>query len=319
MPESDSTFLPGPGERSRLPVAPGADLVAEFLAGRSASTVRAYGGDLRRFAGFVGAGSVGAAAHHLLTGTAGGANRLVLAWRASMTERGLSPATVNRGLSSVRALVRFARLVGVVGWTVEVGNVRGEAYRDTRGPGLPALRMLLSHVEGEATDARGLRNQAIVRLLWNPALRSGEVISLDVGDVDLEGGRVSVVRKGRREREWKTLPPATAAPVGEWIAARGGDAALFQTMPRSRTVRFGERMTTRDVSRLLARLGKSSGAGRVRPDGLRHASISALLDWGARRGTLRGSAATGTSAWWPATTTTARTSAAGSPKAWTSR
>ena len=71
-------------------VGPGEKLCAEFLAGRSPNTLRAYREDLAAFAAFQGAGSAGAALEALIGLRAGEGNSRLLAWRAAMLGPGLT-------------------------------------------------------------------------------------------------------------------------------------------------------------------------------------------------------------------------------------
>jgi len=58
-----------------------------------------------------------------------------------------------------------------------------------------------------ARTVAAARDVAIVRVLFDLALRRGEVADLDLAHFDARAGRLSVLGKGRREREWRTLPP----------------------------------------------------------------------------------------------------------------
>src|SRR3954451_7519386 len=122
---------------------PHARLVRAFLAGRSRQTLRAYSRDLEDFARWCGAGSPGEAARLLLACDQGRANEVALAYRQQLQARGLAPATVNRRLAALRSLIKLARTLGMVTWTLEVGTLRGEALKDTRGPGREGFRRLL--------------------------------------------------------------------------------------------------------------------------------------------------------------------------------
>ena len=89
-----------------------------------------------------------------------------------------------------------------------VSPVSSEPYRDTRGPGHSGVRLLLERL-ATPRDAKGTRDTAIVRLLYDLGLRRGEVVSLRVTDVDLEAGTVAVMGKDRTERVPLTLPRKT--------------------------------------------------------------------------------------------------------------
>ena len=122
--------------------------------------------------------------------------------------------------SALRALVHLARVQGLVPWTLEVAGVTAEPYRDTRGPGHRGVRALLDEVAAAATPKQ-LRDWAFVRLMTDLALRRGEVVALDLEDLDFAAGAVSVLGKGKRGKTKITLPEQTRAALTAWVAARG--------------------------------------------------------------------------------------------------
>src|SRR5262249_19208077 len=156
-----------------------ARLVEAFLAGRSPQTLRAYRKDLEDFAGFLGVATVEAIPGALLGAGQGAANEVVRRYRAHLQARGLAPATVNRRLTANRSLVKLARVLGLVPWALDVDGVRSETYRDTRGPGRQGFRRLLAALEGRE-DAKGLRDRALLRLLFDLGLRRAAAVPLDV-------------------------------------------------------------------------------------------------------------------------------------------
>lgn len=261
---SSALALPSPGRR----------LVEAFLAGRNARTLEAYGRDLEDFRVFVGAVTVDEAAGELLGRGHGEANALALAYKSHLVNRKLAAATVNRRLAALRSLVKLARTLGFVPWTLEVESVKAEAYRDTRGPGRGSVRRMLERLDARL-DAKGRRDRALIRLLFDLALRRGEVVSLDVEHVDLEGGTVAVLGKGRTGRVKMTLPAATKAALSGWLEVRGTDAgALFVSLDRASR---GHRLTGRAVYQIVRELGEDLDL-RVRPHGLRHAAITEALE-----------------------------------------
>ena len=215
-------------------------LAKTFKEGLSENTRRAYAQDLRDCARFLAALSdeVGPDVSELLDGATyvarkllpkgpGMANAVVSEYRNHLRDDGLAPATVNRRLAAVRSLVKAARLFGLVTWKLEVSGVKSRSYRDTSGPGLKGFKRMMAKARADDT-AKGVRDRAILRLLWDLALRRSEVVGLDVEDVDLERGRLMVHGKGRGEPELMTLPDGTKAALGRWLKVRGEhDGALF--------------------------------------------------------------------------------------------
>jgi integrase/recombinase XerC len=269
-----------PAGRTLLPATagPGERLYAEFLAGRSPNTLNAYRQDLAAFAAFQGDGSQGEALEALIGLRAGDGNSRLLAWRAAMLEAALAPATINRRLSAVRSALRFARTIGATTWVPEIKGLKAQTYRDTRGPGLDGTRALL-RAAAEKSPAKAARDTAVIRLMFDLGLRRGEVVGLDVDDVDHPGRRLWVLGKGRTQKEARTLPAPTLEAIDCWLAVRNrvaidDEAALFVNDSHKRP---GTRITGNGACRVIRSLGNTAGVQAHR-HGLRHASITAALD-----------------------------------------
>jgi len=263
-----------PGLRVSLDSPATSRLVSAFLSGRNEQTLKAYRQDLEDFRAFVGAGTLDETAGLLLGRGHGEANALALAYKSALVERGLSPASINRRLAALRSLVKLARTLGLVPWTLEVENVRTEPYRDTRGPGREGFCLLLAELDRRG-NPKAKRDKVAIRLLYDLGLRRGEVVSLDVEDVDLEAGTVAVMGKGRTEKTRLTLPPETQDALRGWLSVRGDTPGpLFLNFDRAKK---GRRLTGAGLYALVRKLGQSGGAD-VWPHGLRHAAITEALD-----------------------------------------
>lgn len=249
-------------------------LIDAFLSGRNERTIRAYRQDLEDFRVFMKAETLDGAAKALLSRGHGEANGLTLEYRTALLGRGLSPATVNRRLAAIRSLVALARTLGIVPWMLEVSGVKSERYRDTRGPGLDGFRALLRLLDGRQ-DRKAIRDRAILRLLFDLALRRGEVVGLDLEDLDLDVGTLAVLGKGRSEKIRLTLPEPTRESLRAWVGARGSEPGpLFLNLDHAKK---GSRLTGRSLHRIVVSLGRKAGV-RVRPHGLRHAAVTEALD-----------------------------------------
>jgi integrase/recombinase XerC len=270
MPAELVPVRPAPGP---LDAAPAARLAAAFFAGRSPHTLRAYQRDLEDFARFAGGATAEDAGRLLLAGGQGPANERALRYRAALLGRGLAPATVNRRLAALRSMVKLARTLGLVPWALDVDGVRSEGYRDTRGPGRDGFRQLLAQLQGRA-DAKGARDRAVLRLLYDLGLRRAEVCRLDRQDLDLGQGSLAVLGKGRREKVRLALPGPTREALAAWLAFRGdGPGPLFVRLDRGGT----GRLTGGSVYALVRQLGDRAGL-TARPHGLRHAAITRVLE-----------------------------------------
>ena len=262
-----------------LPALLGVDLVGAFLSGRNPRTLKAYAKDLDDFARWLGSPSSSAAVELLLSGTGGQANTVALGYKVALIERKLAAATIARRLAALRSMVKLARTLGRVAWTLEVEGPKSEAYRDTRGPGLDGWRDLLAEARTRLDTPKGLRDLAILRLLHDLALRRGEVVALDVADLDLDGGTVAVIGKGKTEATRYTLTRQTVEALRGWLAARGDSpGALFIRLDRAAVGDPG-RLDAGNVARMVGALGRAANLARpVRPHGLRHQGITLALE-----------------------------------------
>jgi integrase/recombinase XerC len=197
-----------------------------------------------------------------------------------LIQEGLSSSTVNRRLAALSSLVKLARVVGLCSFVLEVKGLGVEPLRDARGPGVEGVRKLLA-CASLRTDKKGIRDYAMLRLLYDLALRRGEVCSLDVEHVLKENGAVWVLGKQRKQRQRVTLPTKTRDAVEAWLRERGEEPGpLFIGLdPRSeRRGKIQEKRLTGDgLCLIIKQLGKKAGV-TVKPHGLRHASITHCLD-----------------------------------------
>jgi integrase/recombinase XerC len=133
-----------------------------------------------------------------------------------------------------------------------------------------------------ATQAMGQRDRAILETMYSAGLRVSEVVGINDGDLALAEEIVRIRGKGRRER-LAPLGSFAVRAVKQWLGLRrlssseasGADSPVF-------TNKFGGRLTTRSVARMLEKHLKSSGLDlRTTPHTLRHSFATHLLDRGA--------------------------------------
>ncbi len=244
---------------------------------RSAHTVRAYLGDVVDLFG------------HLTTL---GRERLdeidvrvLRSWLARQQTLGRSRTTLARRATAARVFLRWAHATGRI--PTDPGALLGsprphQMLPDVLEPG--QVRELLDAAARHADDgsAVGLRDVACLELLYATGIRVGELVGLDVDDVD-DGRRVvRVVGKGRKERTVPYGLPAQRA-LDRW--RREGRARLV-TAGRSGPALFlgarGGRIDPRTVRRMVhARLADVPDAPDLGPHGLRHTAATHLLEGGA--------------------------------------
>ena len=265
-------------EQSQAPVIQTADLVTAFLSGRKATTLKTYRQDLIHFSkylGFQGNDSGINQAAKLLTGKdQQNANYLILQYKNFLIENEEAANTINGRLRTIRAIVKLARLIGAANFTIEIENVKSQAYRDTRGPGLTGFKSM-KQAAIDRNDVKGVRDFCIMRLLFDLGLRRGEVVSLDLSHVDLKSNTLSILRKGKTERIKVTLPAQTKQALSNWLQHRGEcPGALFTNLDRAK--KGDGRLTGTALYFIVRKYGKAVDL-KTFPHGLRHAAITEAL------------------------------------------
>jgi integrase/recombinase XerC len=256
------------------------DLLSAFLSGRSPRTLKAYSQDLADFRVFSKTGSTEDAARLLLSQGHGKANLILLEYRTGLTERGLQSATINRRLAAVRSLVKLAKTLGLVDWSVDIQNLKSEAYRDTKGPGKAGFRAMLQTL-AQKKSKKTIRDTAILRLLYDLALRTGEVVALDFQDVEISRSVIHVLGKGKNDKQQLTLPEPTKSALEAWLQIRGAESgALFHNFDRAEK---GHRLTGVGVYQIVRTLGQKNGF-KTRPHGIRHTAITEACKAAAENG-----------------------------------
>jgi integrase/recombinase XerC len=249
-------------------------LLRAFLDSKSPKTVEAYAADLLDFTSFLQQPSPVKGISHLLSQNGRDANVTIFSYRAALIDRGLQPSTVNRRLSALRSLITLAKALGVVDWSVIAPNLRVQPYRDTRGPSRPQIRQLFRHVLTTG-GKRGIRDYALLRLLYDCALRRNEAVTLDLSYISLAIPQILVLRKGTLDRSPLTLASPTTSALRSWLEVRGDAAGpVFLNLDRAGK---GERLTGVSVNRVVAGWGREIGL-RLTAHQLRHAAITHALD-----------------------------------------
>jgi integrase/recombinase XerD len=231
--------------------------------GLSHHTVTSYRRDLRRYAAFLERRSIADAA--------GADGEDVAAFVADVSRsthhdgRPYRAASVVRALSSVRSFHRFLVREGDAADDPTDGVVRPRLPRSLPRPlSVQDVARLLE--APRPTDAKGLRDRALLETMYGAGLRVSELVGLDVDDVDLEDGSVRVLGKGGKERD---------VPIGRYATARSR-SALFLNQ------RDGGRLSRQACWNAIREHAGAAGLRkRVTPHTLRHSFATHLLEGGA--------------------------------------
>ncbi|MEU4241612.1 tyrosine recombinase XerC [Actinoplanes sp. NPDC026619] len=238
---------------------------------RSEHTVRAYLGDvvsLLHHAAGAGCASVGDLDIGLLRG-----------WLAARMRQGAARTSQARRAAAARAFTAWAHRSGLAARDPGAQLASPRAHRDL--PTVLRADQAASLVENpEAGSSEGLRDRAVLELLYATGVRVSELCGLDRADVDDARRVVRVFGKGAKERAVPYGLPAQRA-LDDWL--RHGRPALEQA--DSGEALFlgvkGGRLQQTVVRRIVRTASQQTGLPHVSPHDLRHSAATHLLDGGA--------------------------------------
>ncbi|HEX2374417.1 MAG TPA: tyrosine recombinase XerC [Actinomycetota bacterium] len=256
--------------------------------GLSANTVAAYRRDLTQFLQF--------AARAGVTDPAGVEPLLLRRFLALQRTRGLAASSIARKAAALRAGFRFLARRGLIDADPAAG------LGVPRGPRRLPVVLKPGQVDRllagpEPVDPAGLRDRAILELLYATGIRVGELCGLRLGDVDLAADTVLVLGKGAKQRIVPFGEPARAALLAYLVNGRAAMApgpgrptiptrSGAEDRPADREALFFNRrrrpMSQRDVRGMLERYRVAAGApAGTSPHTLRHSYATHLLEGGA--------------------------------------
>jgi integrase/recombinase XerC len=269
-------------QQSKLEMTPAALLDAFLSEGRNPCTRKAYAQDLNDFRAFLQHQELVESVTFLLSLSAAQGNALLTSYKNHLRKSGRSAATTNRRLDTLSSLSKMAAKVGLLSYQLKPDRLPREKYRDTKGPGKEAVQQLLNLLKESPNEEKRARDTAIVRLLFDLALRQNEALSLDYENINEVKRTISIIGKGHTTRETLELPPSTHQALIAWVELRGRHAGpLFVSLDRSSP---GHRLTGAALKKILDKLGAKMGV-TIRPHGLRHSAITAALE--SRNGNVR--------------------------------
>lgn len=198
-------------------------------------------------------------------------------YSAWLNSQGYSPSTIARRLASLRSFFRHLRRQGLV--TADPASGLRNPKQAKKLPRLLGIGDVIRLLDAiPVDDPLGYRDRAMFETLYGGGLRVSELVGLNLEDLDLDQELVRVRGKGKRER---LCPVGTMAArwVGGYLRLRqpktSPEPALFLN-------RYGSRLTTRSVGRLLdEHLVRAGLAQAASPHTLRHSFATHLLDRGA--------------------------------------
>ncbi len=240
--------------------------------GLSVNSIESYARDISRFLSFL--------ETHTIRDFNAVDTPVILSWMVQMKKDDLGPKTRARHLIAVRGLFKYL---------INEGGLTHNPVKDIdipkTGLALPKI-MNLAQVEKllgmpDTTTPRGLRNAAMLEILYGAGLRVSELILMKREDIDLNAGIIRVFGKGSKERMVPVGGPA-CEKTGLWI--NHGRPLMLKgiSSPYLFVARAGKPMSRQGFWKLLKQYGTAAGLEvAVSPHMFRHSFATHLLEGGA--------------------------------------
>jgi integrase/recombinase XerC len=199
---------------------------------------------------------------------------------SALHDAGYARTSIARKLASLRSFYRFAQRQQMA------DTNPAKPLRNPRGQRklphfLTAEEVLTLISSPDSNDAMGLRDIAIFEVIYSAGLRVSEVVGMNDRDLDFDEGTVRIRGKGKKERIGSIGTHAAKALLSYYAVRKRADHGDSKDLPTF-TNKFGQRLTTRSIARMLEKHIKQCGLDtRTTPHTLRHSFATHLLDRGA--------------------------------------
>jgi len=246
--------------------------------GLSQNTIEAYRNDLQQLADFM---QEEAKKLGVIPPWAAFNRQSMLSYLLSLKERSYAPTTVARKVAAVKSFFSFMVSEGIM----KANPIEGVGSPKI-GKALPkpisvsqVRRLLEQPVKLAGSDAK--RDRAMLELLYASGMRVSELVSLNLDDIDIEGGYVRCFGKGHKER-LIPIHQQAASTIEDYIKENRprlvhskDERALFVNAR-------GERLTRQGLWQILKEYAKSAELGTdITPHTLRHSFATHMLNGGA--------------------------------------
>lgn len=201
---------------------------------------------------------------------------------AKLSEQGLSPATINTYLSAIKGIALEAWTSGLItahdhAMIKGVKSLRGKRVRHGKALSQENVQKLLNI---DLRSPIGVRNLAILSLMIGCGLRRAEVVSINVGDLDRENGRIVIRGKGDKERVLY-VPRGVIVSIQRWVdlAQLSADSPLFTRILRHDVITT-RRLSSQAIYFLIKQQQERLALPDISPHDLRRTFATMLLEQG---------------------------------------
>ena len=237
-------------------------------------TIRAYCSDLERLSEYVRALDLGDLLDVDLA--------ILRAWLADMSERNLSRSTIARRGASARCFYEWAAHRGYIENDPAIRLASPQTNKTLPAVlGQDSASILMETARARAEDGAPacLRDWAALELLYATGIRVGELVNVNVADINRHERLVRVMGKGAKERLVPFGVPAGRA-VDEWLMSGRPHLVRDEQEQALLIGHRGQRWGQRQVRKVVHEMAAFAGIEDIAPHGLRHSAATHLLDGG---------------------------------------
>ena len=191
------------------------------------------------------------------------------------------PPTFNKSLIALHSVLKYAYLLGQMSAkdyreAIQLKETEINAIPIGREPSYKEITALIQAC-GSGTPV-GIRDAAIIALLYSAGLRPTEIVNLDL--YDYSNGEL-VIKDGLNQSRTVYVVDDASGALKNWLAIRGNQAGpLFLSLTKCETCQPDKRMTSRSIGEMLLRRSEDASIERYTPNDLRRSFINRLLEAG---------------------------------------
>ncbi len=258
------------------------NIIKHFFPNKSESTLLAYSKDLDFFKEFLKKESARETLDLLFGLPESQANLVVLHYKTELLESGQSISSINRKLSTLRSLVKAANNEGLLNWKLTIPNEKNDNQPAITCLNKEQIILLLNTAKTQENKKKSTRDYAIIRLLFDLALKRQIIADLDLKDYDATRKTITIRLGQDLPNKVKLLPIKTVNALNSWLKYRGKDEGpLFENLDIAAKKSRG--LSSTSIYRIVKQLGESVRL-QVTPEEIRKASIKEVMTHAERLG-----------------------------------
>jgi integrase/recombinase XerC len=259
--------------RARTTIEKGVADFLRHLGERNASkhTIKAYSGDLARFAAYAGSRGWKQIDHIAIRG-----------FLSQLYGQGLSKTSVARSLAAVRSLYRWLGREGVV--EQNPAKLVATPRRPQKLPRVPTIEEMNSVLDSQLPEVAAFpeRDRVMLELLYGCGIRNSELTDINLDDIRLSMEAILIRGKGKKER-YVPFGESAKRALTAYLTKRQEMLVISRKHTQALLINHrGGRLTSRSVGRIIKKIAVARGLSPdVHPHTLRHAFGTHMLEEGA--------------------------------------